>query len=110
MFTSQAAPDSFHPSIQEPKPWISSCGAPHLFAEAIVVFLQVLGWPATAIWFGEFGCRKNQDFKLAANGEGMSPHACFTVTLPNRASNPLVKRLTGLRRHGTRADVEVFRE
>ena len=107
-FTSQAAPDSNHPNIQEPKPWISSCGAPHLLAEAIVVFLQVLGWPATAIWFGELGCRKNQDFKLAANDEGMSPHACLTVMLLDRAFDPHVNRLLGLRRHGPRAGIEVF--
>jgi len=110
MFTSQAAPDAFHPSIQEPKPWISSCGAPHLFAEAIVVFLQVLGWPATAIWFGQFGCRKNQDFALGANDEGRPPHAHVTGNLLDRAFFPACRRLSCRRRHGPRAGVEVFRD
>jgi len=110
MFTSQAAPDCVHPSFQEPKPWISSCGAPHLFAEAIVIFLQVLGWPATAIWSGQFGCRKNQDFALGANDEGRRPHAHVTGNLLDRAFFPACRRLLCLRRHGPRDGVEVFRD
>ena len=85
-------------------------GAPHLFAEAIVVFLQVLGWPATAIWSGQFGCRKNQDFALGANDEGRPPHAHVTGKLLDRAFFPACRRILCLRGHGPRAGVEVFRD